>query len=229
MKVFLLSVSGCELAATLSGALYWQERRTLVVADLHLEKGTAFARLGILLPPYDTRSTLHALEHLALHFRPDRIVCLGDSFHDHRGALRLAEEDAQQLRRLIAGCDWVWVSGNHDATTAGTLGGRTVGIWESGPLVFRHQADGDGEPGEVSGHYHPKASLWMRQRRLTVRCFVGDGRRLIMPAFGAYTGGLDISSPIIAGLMRPDFTAHLLGRRGIYPVKGARLSRAVAR
>lgn len=215
-----------ELLAEPSGALYWPARATLVVADLHLEKGSSFARRGQLLPPYDSRTTLSRLTDAIRHRQPSRVICLGDSFHDGEAAGRLSAEDAAAIRRLTAACDWIWVAGNHDPTPPGNLGGRVVpDALTDGALVFRHEALDRPAPGEVSGHYHPKAAITQRGRRLSARCFVEDGARLILPAFGAYTGGLNVLDPAIAGLYRDGFRAHLLGPRKVHSFPRSRLLR----
>ncbi|MDH3594246.1 MAG: ligase-associated DNA damage response endonuclease PdeM [Rhodospirillales bacterium] len=209
-------VNGVELLADLSGALYWPARRTLVVADLHLEKGSAFAVRGQLLPPYDSAATLQALAETIARYEPERVICLGDSFHDDGAAERLASADGAALRRLTAAHDWIWIAGNHDPVPPAAWGGRVETRVTLGALTFRHQAGGEHAPGEVSGHYHPRASVRTRARRITGRCFVSDGRRLVLPAFGAYTGGLDVLDPVIAGLFPRGFSVHLLGRESVY-------------
>ena len=195
-----IRLNGALLVAEPSGALWWPDEGTLVVADLHLEKGSSFATRGVMLPPYDTLATL---ERLALAMRPQlaRVICLGDSFHDTAGPDRLASEDAARLKDLTALCDWVWIAGNHDPALPAGIGGRCVAdALRLGPLVFRHIAATAPEPGEVSGHYHPKAGIVLRGRRIGGPCFVHDGTRLVMPAFGAYAGGLDADDPALQAL-----------------------------
>ncbi len=217
-------VNGVELLADVSGALYWPALRTLVVADLHLEKGSAFAARGQLLPPYDSAATLQALAEVIVRRDPERVICLGDSFHDDGAAGRLASADGAALRRLTAAHDWIWIAGNHDPVPPVAWGGKVETRVTLGALAFRHRAGGDRAPGEISGHYHPTASVRTRARRITGRCFVGDGRRLILPAFGAYTGGLDVLDPAIAGLFPRGFSVHLLGRGAVHSFSGTALA-----
>ena len=218
-----LTVNGVELLADPAGAAVWPERRTLVVADLHLEKGSAFAARGRPLPPYDTASTLERLDACLARHRPERVICLGDSFHDGDAAGRLAAADAARLREMTAAHEWIWVSGNHDPAPPTDRGGRIEAEVTLGALVLRHAAR-PGAAGEVSGHYHPKAAVRVRGRRLAGRCFVGDGRRLVLPAFGAYAGGLSVLDPAIAGLFADGFRVHILGRRGVFGYPRAALA-----
>lgn len=212
-----IEVNGAALLADISGALFWAARRTLLVADLHLEKGSAFAARGQLLPPYDTAATLQHLGAAIERHRPERVICLGDSFHDEGAATRLPERDRAMIRRLTAAHDWIWICGNHDPAPPQTWGGRVEPEVTLGPLVLRHQAAADRPAaGEVSGHYHPKASVKLRARRFTGRCFVTDGRRLILPAFGAYAGGLDVLDPAVSTLFPRGFQVHLLGPGKVY-------------
>jgi len=211
-----LQCAGARLIADPSGALLWPERSLVVVADLHLEKGSAFAWRGTLLPPYDTPATLARLEAVLMRHRPRRVISLGDAFHDAAGALRLAAADRIRLRHLIAGHEWLWVRGNHDPQAPEGLGGQSEEAVELGGITFRHRPDGAGAEGEIAGHLHPKASLAVRGRRLSRPCFVGDGRRLVLPAFGSYTGGLDVRAAAIAGLFADGFAVRILGRRRVH-------------
>jgi DNA ligase-associated metallophosphoesterase len=208
-----LELGGAALFAEPNGALYWPAMHTLVVADLHFEKGSSFAARGVMLPPYDTIATIAALEQAVARRDVRRVVCLGDSFHDNEAAERLPAAAALRLRRLAASREWVWIAGNHDPAPPASLGGRRIsGTYRLGPLAFRHVATPEAAPGEVSGHYHPKASLTARGRRLTGRCFVHDRRRLVLPAFGAYAGGLDVGNPTLRALFDGDVTVHLIAR-----------------
>ncbi|HEV2675460.1 MAG TPA: ligase-associated DNA damage response endonuclease PdeM [Aliidongia sp.] len=213
MKPIALSLAGTTLFADPSGALWWPDERTLIVADLHFEKGAAFARRGALLPPYDTRATLAALGALIGRMAPARVVALGDSFHDRHGADHLCHDDAVHLRALVERQDWVWVAGNHDPAPGPALGGRAVAdVLTLGPLTLRHEAVRHAAAGELSGHFHPKAGISIHGRRLTCRCFVADETRVILPAFGAYTGGLDVRDPAISDLFPTGFAAYLAGK-----------------
>ena len=211
-------VNGAKLLADLSGALIWADRRALLVADLHLEKGSAYAAGGRLLPPYDTAATLDRLADAIDRYDIELVYCLGDSFHDGEAGERLAAADLQTLMALTRRCAFTWIVGNHDADPGGIWGGEVVEETILGPLILRHEARPGqaGSAGEVSGHFHPKAAVKVRDKRLSRRCFVTDGRRLILPAFGAYTGGLNVLDPAVAGLYPKGFTAHLIGRRDLY-------------
>ena len=186
-----IAVAGAHLVADLSGALYWPDERALAVADLHLEKGSAFAARGMLLPPYDTADTLERLAWVIARYAPRLVVALGDSFHDRAGAMRLGSDDRAALAALQRGRDWMWIAGNHDPEPSVLPGAVRADI----PLRSPHlppRADRGRRSGEIAGHLHPAAQVSRRGRSLMRRCFVGDGRRLVMPAFGAYAGGLNI-------------------------------------
>jgi DNA ligase-associated metallophosphoesterase len=217
-----LRLNGVDLVADLSGALWWPDRATLVIADLHLEKGSAYAAKGQLLPPYDTDATLERLEAAIARLQPARVIALGDSFHDGDAATRMPEASTARLARLVHATAWTWVAGNHDPSPGGPWGGAIEPEVTLGALSFRHQADGDAR-GEVSGHFHPKATLSLRGRRLSARCFVTDGRRLVLPAFGAYAGGLDVFAPPLRALFGDRFEAFLLGPSRVIGVSHRRL------
>jgi DNA ligase-associated metallophosphoesterase len=206
-----ISLAGATLAARASGALWWPAERLLCVADLHLCKSERLARRGgALLPPYETAETLDRLAAEVALLAPARVVCLGDSFDDCAAGEALARADAERLTALIAGRDWVWIAGNHDPAPP-ALHGRHLGELRLGPLVFRHAAAAAPEPGEVSGHYHPKLRLPLPVRAVTRPCFLFDSRRLILPAFGAYTGGLRTDAPALRRLLGPEARAVLTG------------------
>jgi DNA ligase-associated metallophosphoesterase len=214
----VLAVAGAGLVADPGGVLYWPERGLLAVADLHLEKGSAFAARGVLIPPYDTAATLARLAALVARYAPRMVLALGDSFHDGRGPARLADTDRATLKGLQRGRDWVWIAGNHDPDPATGVGGHFVETVALGALTFRHRPNG-GESGEIAGHLHPVARVARRGRAVSRRCFACDGERLVMPAFGAYAGGLNVRDRAFAQVFRTlAFTAHMLGERRLYAV-----------
>lgn len=224
-------VNGAMVLPDPSGALFWPKEQTLVVADMHLEKAATLARRGAgFLPPYDTRETLRVLEGLMRRHAPKRLIALGDAFHDAQAADRMPDGEAARLRKLTAATEWIWITGNHDPVAPLHLGGRAEAVVEIGPLVFRHdpsQAAGlRGADGEVAGHLHPKASVIVRGQRLSRPCFVTDTRRMVVPAFGAFTGGLDVFDPAIRGLFRRDFTVFLTGRDKVHSFPAGRLERS---
>lgn len=219
------SVNGAAMVFDRSGAAWWPEERLLVVADLHFEKGSSFAaRRGVLLPPYDTRETLARLEAACAFYRPKTVIALGDSFHDLGAAGRLGVGELASIRALTGGCDWYWIEGNHDPKPPENLGGWCVAMLACGPLTFRHLPQRGDQPGEIAGHLHPAARVTVRGRGLRRRCFVTDGSRLILPSFGAYTGGLDVRDPAFAGLLAPRFHAWMIGQDRVYPVSSGKLS-----
>ena len=222
-----IAVNGATLLADPLGAAIEPQSRTLIVADLHFEKGSGLARRGRLLPPYDTRATLAALGTLIERWQPRRVVALGDSFHDRDAGERIAAADLEVLGGLMRGRDWIWVRGNHDPEPPARCGGEVADELRIGPLVLRHQPEGDGA-GEVCGHFHPKASVRLRAGRVVSgRCFAGDGRRLVLPSFGAYTGGLNVLDPALSGLFRGPFEIVLIGRERLYRLTSARLTEAI--
>lgn len=207
-----IHLSGAKLTPLPSGVLWWAAERLLAVGDLHLGKAERVARLGgTLLPPYETIHTLNRLEAEVAETAPSVIVLLGDSFDDMAAASDLAADVVERLGRLAAGRRLVWIAGNHDPGPV-ELPGSHLASYRHGPLVFRHIAEADGE-GEISAHYHPKARLFIRGSRIARPCFLADAQRVILPAFGTYTGGLDISAPVLDALMGPDAVAYLTGRR----------------
>jgi DNA ligase-associated metallophosphoesterase len=192
-----LSFAGETFFATADGALYWPVAEALLVADLHLEKASWFARLGQFLPPYDSHATLTALRDLVERTGARRLFCLGDSFHDRFGCDRLPADARALLSAMTATLDWVWIDGNHDPGFADHCGGRIVEEVEIGGIILRHEAEPGEERPEMSGHYHPKLRLHVKGRNVSRRCFVQSASKLIMPAFGSLTGGLDAHHPEI--------------------------------
>ena len=191
------SFAGETFEATPSGALFWPARQALLVADLHLEKASWFARLGQLLPPYDSHATLTALARAVEKTQAKRLYCLGDSFHDRFGCDRLPAEARALLTELTSRLDWTWIVGNHDPGFADHCGGHIADEVEIGGIVLRHEAvRGDPRP-EMSGHFHPKLRLQLKGRHVSRRCFVVSQTKMILPAFGSLTGGLDAHHPEI--------------------------------
>lgn len=217
MTGYPFAFRGERLVALASGALSWPAAGMLVVGDLHLGKSGRMARRGgPLLPPYETEATLARLDAVIEATRPARVICLGDSFDDVLAGEELAEAHRLWLTRLMAGRDWIWIAGNHDPAPV-TLGGAHLAQWRQGGLVFRHIAEAGAE-GEVSSHYHPKARVGGRSRA----CFVIDPNRVILPAFGTYTGGLPCDHPDLQALMAPGAIAVLTGAQAIpLPLRSA--------
>ena len=212
MNAHAFEFAGAALAALPSGALWWSDQRTLTVSDLHLGKSERMARRsGALLPPYDTTDTLTRLEDDITRTQPRRVICLGDSFDDLMAARDIADTVRTWLTRLQAGRQWVWIEGNHDPGPI-DLGGTHRAELPLEGLIFRHIAEPQGT-GEVSGHYHPKASVTLRGRMVSRACFLCDARRIILPAYGTYTGGLRATDPVLQDLMDPGAHALLLGQR----------------
>ncbi len=259
-----ISVNGETLLLDKSGAAVWPAEKTLVFADLHFEKGSAYAKRGTLLPPYDTRSTIKRMAEAIGRHKPLRVIALGDSFHDGEAADRLDPEERAMLARLAAGAEWIWVEGNHDPKPPAWIGGRVAAEIAFGGLVFRHvpapcrpgpdqlplmlrqahpsrrrfaapQDEGLGNPltlsqskgegtrpgqaGEVAGHLHPATVVRRGGMSVRRRCFVSNGARLLLPSFGAYTGGLDVRDIAIASLFADGFCVYALGRERVYTVK----------
>src|SRR4051812_11472214 len=189
------SFCGHELMALAQGALFWPARKALLVADLHLEKASWFARLGQMLPPYDTIATLADLTALSVSTDAREIWCLGDSFHDRFGCERLPARAREMLGALTNATRWTWITGNHDPVMVDHCGGEVVEEAEVDGLLLRHEADPAETRPELSGHFHPKLRISHRGRLVSRRCFVATDRKLILPAFGALTGGLDAAIP----------------------------------
>jgi DNA ligase-associated metallophosphoesterase len=211
----IIEVSCAAFLADPDAALYWPDQGLLAVADLHLEKGSSFATRGVLLPPYDTAATLARLARLVTRYAPRCVVALGDSFHDGGGPARLADTDRDALSIMQRGREWIWITGNHDPEPATGIGGAFVETMTAGALTFRHLPTG--VPGEISGHLHPVARVSHRGRAVSRRCFAADATRMILPAFGAFTGGLNIRDAMFADVFGTlAFKAHLLGDGRLY-------------
>jgi len=223
-KTHEIDLRGRAAVLDLTGAMYLPEEDTLLVADLHFEKGSSFARRGMMLPPYDTRETLNALSEAVFRYDPRAVVALGDSFHDIGGPERLGEEERATLAKVQHGRDWIWVTGNHDRTLPESIGGQVVEEMAVGPLTLRHEPV-EGAEAEVAGHLHPVGKVVMRGRSTRRRCFLTDGSRCIMPALGAYAGGLNACDAAFKPLFPKGFTAHLIGTERIYAIARSMLCR----
>ena len=193
-------------------ALFWPAHGALIVADLHLEKASWYATHGQPLPPYDSHDTLDRLARLAGETGARAIWCLGDSFHDRDAAARVAPTVAARLAGQAAAARIVWIAGNHDGLTAGAWGGEVVDELFAGGILFRHQSALDETRPEISGHFHPKLRLSVRGRAVSRPCFAGDEQRLILPAFGSFTGGLDVEDAAISANFSGSYRAMLVAR-----------------
>jgi uncharacterized protein len=217
----VLDIADVTFVADLSGALFWEQQRLLVVSDLHLEKGSSFATRGVLLPPYDTIATLSRLAAVIARHDPRTVIALGDSFHDRDAHQRLSTADRDTITALQMRRDWIWISGNHDPALPSDLGGVVASEVAIGPIAFRHEPTG--ASGEIAGHLHPKARVSTRGRSVERRCFASDGERAVMPAFGAYTGGLNIRDAAFAKIFgSPGFVAHVLGDGRLHTIAASR-------
>jgi len=216
-----VTIADVTFLADLAGALFWREQRLLVVSDLHLEKGSSFAARGVLLPPYDTVATLGRLAAVIARHDPRMVIALGDSFHDRDAHERLSTADRDALSAMQVRRDWIWISGNHDPALPSDLGGVVATEVAIGPIAFRHEPTG--ALGEIAGHLHPKARVATRGRAMERRCFASDGERAVMPAFGAYTGGLSIRDVAFAKIFgSPGFMAHVLGDNKLHAIAASR-------
>jgi DNA ligase-associated metallophosphoesterase len=216
-----VELAGSRLVIDPAGILWWPAERLLAVADLHFEKGSSFARYGALLPPYDTAATLARLCEAIMRYRPRAVLALGDSFHDGDGPQRLGGTDREAIAALQQGRDWVWIAGNHDPDPATGIGGVFTPALTVGAVTFRHEPQG--EAGEIAGHLHPVARINARGRSVSRKCFAIDGERVVLPAFGAFTGGLNIRAPAFINVFGAlAFRAHMLGATRLYAVDAAR-------
>jgi DNA ligase-associated metallophosphoesterase len=213
-----LSVNGAEVLMRASGAVWLESRRALIVADLHVEKGSSYAAKGQMLPPYDTRETLARLEAEVAATEPSVLIFLGDSFHDGKAETRLAADDARRIAMLASGRTLLWVVGNHDADGPKALPGDIIDELTVETLTLRHEPQPGSQPGELAGHLHPAARVMGRGRTVRRRCFVSDGLRLVLPAFGAYAGGLNVRDKAFAGLFAARPLAGALGAGRVHPI-----------
>lgn len=214
-----IAICGKVFVADVSGALFWPAERALIVADLHLEKGSHFAKRGQMLPPYDTRETLQKLAAAIDRHDPETIIALGDSLHDVEAAERIAYQDLETLKILQDSCDWIWVTGNHDPAISERIGGHIRNVITIEGITLRHEPSVAPVTHEIAGHLHPAAKLSMYGYTIRRPCFVGNGKRLVLPAFGTYTGGLNVLDaafePLLGG---GGFAVWMLGEEGLYPV-----------
>lgn len=220
-----LSICGKAFVADYSGALYWPAEDALIVADLHLEKGSSFAARGVMLPPYDTRETLTQLAAAIDRYEPATLIALGDSLHDRTGAKRMSAEDLDALRILQEDREWIWVTGNHDPEISDRLGGTVCREIAVEGITLRHEPNKAAITHEIAGHLHPAAKVNLSGHTLRRPCFAGNGRRLIMPAFGTFTGGLNVLDAAFEPLFgEGGLNIWLMGQEGLYPI-AARLLR----
>jgi DNA ligase-associated metallophosphoesterase len=213
-----ITVNGENVLLDASGAAFVGAHSTLIFADLHFEKGSSYARSRQFLPPYDTASTLLRMARAIARHKPARVIALGDSFHDRGAADRLDPGQRDQLQSLARTAHFTWIAGNHDPQLPSWLEGEIAQSLRLGGLVFRHEPLPLFEPGEVAGHLHPCARVSKWGRSVRRRCFVSDGLRLILPSFGAYTGGLDVGEAAIASLFPNAFHAYMLGSARVYAI-----------
>jgi DNA ligase-associated metallophosphoesterase len=214
MHGYPFNLKSTPLTALAAGLLWWVDRKLLCVSDLHLGKSERMARRGgSLLPPYENKDTLTRLAIAVNALNPVTVICLGDSFDDLEALDGLNEEDHTTLAAMMGGRRWIWIEGNHDAGPV-NIGGTHLAEFETGPLTFRHIAQ-QSKTGEISGHYHPKASVKMRSGSLSRPCFLIDDSRVILPAFGSYTGGLKSTDPAFAPLMADPALAVLTGSQAL--------------
>jgi DNA ligase-associated metallophosphoesterase len=217
-----IEFSGHHFTLNTDGAMYWREESMLIVSDLHLEKGSHFAAKGQFLPPYDTRETLERLERCIGSTNASRILFLGDSFHDADGPDRMGLTERDMLEDICAAMQAIWVQGNHDGAWV-PAHARQCEVFSLGGLTFRHEATPGGQA-EISGHFHPCAEISHKGGTVRRRCFIEDGRKMILPSFGTYTGGLDVLSPVIAAHFASVFNVHVLGLEKIYSLPAERLA-----
>jgi DNA ligase-associated metallophosphoesterase len=214
-----LMISGRAFLADVSGALYWPAEDALIVADLHLEKGSSFAARGLMLPPYDTAATLERLAVTLDAYPASTVVCLGDSFHDSAAHERMCEADRETLAILQEGRSWIWLNGNHDPEIADCFGGEIAHELTISGITFRHVPTESPVTHEIAGHLHPAARVSFHGHVIRRPCFVGNGNRLVLPAFGSFTGGLNVLDDAFAPLFGMDgLSVLVMGQEGLYPI-----------
>ncbi|MFD0916996.1 ligase-associated DNA damage response endonuclease PdeM [Pseudahrensia aquimaris] len=217
-------INGHWLLTDAEGIAFWEAADTLIVADLHLEKGSSFARRGQLIPPYDTKTTLRRFDKMIEKWNPKRVIALGDSFHDTDASARLSPANQATISGFMKGRDWLWITGNHDPEPPVGLGGDVADELREAGLIFRHEPQVEDALGELAGHLHPKARLMRRGRNVRRSCFAASETRMILPSFGAYTGGLDVRHEAYAGLFEGrNFHALMRGNGQVYRIAGSEL------
>ncbi|MBB3408329.1 hypothetical protein FHT87_002232 [Rhizobium sp. BK316] len=218
------AVHGVAAVCDPLGALYLPDAGILVVSDLHLEKSAAFARRGMMLPPYDTLATLTVLAAVVSRYDPQIVISLGDNFHDRVGSEHLPDAFRTLIVEMARGREWIWINGNHDPDGTVDLPGTCSDELYYAGLTFRHEPRDGLQKGEIAGHLHPAATVRRREKSVRRPCFATDGGRLLMPAFGVMSGGLDLGHNAMKGLFdKASLIAHLLGRDRIYSVRYANL------
>jgi uncharacterized protein len=223
-KPIMVELGGLALVLDAAGVAYAPDEGTLLVADLHFEKATSLARRGVYLPPYDTADTLRLLASLVTHYQPKRVICLGDSFHDVSGHERLSAATFDTLTQLASGRDWVWISGNHDPEVKYSLPGSNCDELDLRGVTLRHEPQFMAGTFEIAGHLHPCARIEQRGRSLRRRCFAVNQNHIVLPAFGALTGSLNVLDKAYCGMMgRAGAKAAMLGQSGAYAIKANRL------
>jgi DNA ligase-associated metallophosphoesterase len=219
-----IAINGVHAVCDPLGGLHLPDHDVLVVSDLHLEKGSAFARRGMMLPPYDTLSTLKILQAIIARHDPKTVISLGDNFHDRVGSALMPDMFRQMIVDMARGREWIWINGNHDPDGAASLPGTSLDELRLAGLTFRHEPSAEPFAGEIAGHLHPAAIVRRREKSVRRACFATDGTRLVMPAFGVTTGGMDLAHPTICSLFdQTRLIAHMLGRDRIYSVRFANL------
>ncbi len=216
-----IQLAGARVIPLWEGALWWPGERVLVVSDLHLEKGSSYAARGQMLPPYDTDATLSMVESLCTSLTPRLVISLGDSFHDRTAEVRLPDSATSRIQALTEAHDWMWIEGNHDPDPPRHLGGHAAKVLTIGPLTFRHEPEG--QRGEVAGHLHPAAKVRARGRSVRRRCFATDGERLVMPAIGAFTGGLNVRDAAFGRVFPGGLMAFALGTGRVFALSEKQL------
>ncbi len=217
-----IDISGQIFIPDRSGALYFPDQQSLVVADLHFEKGSSFAKSLNHIPPYDTRTTLRNLIDVCKRYDPRRIIALGDSFHDTYAHRRLNSVDSEAIQSLTDAHDWIWITGNHDPRPPVGFSGHVEEEISLGALTLRHEPQPYPQS-EIAGHLHPCAVLFVRGRRFRRRCFASNGDRIVMPSFGAYTGGLNVLDVAFSSVFADRFQVWLIGGEDVHRVTSDKL------